>query len=137
MSIHDFDAKRREQTLDQLEGFEWGPATYDSYLVKTCHRLRKKPIGEFSVEDLRIMIGQKIGLMFLVPPALERLVDNPLSEGDFYPGDLLCSLLRVDSDFWLRHDRLKSRLDKVISKLVEVPSLIADDLREFQRRTAL
>ena len=78
MSIHNLDEKRRKQNLDQLENFEWGPPTFDSSLVRTCHRLRQMPIGEFSVEDLRIMIGQNIGLMFLVPLALEKLADDPL-----------------------------------------------------------
>jgi hypothetical protein len=59
-------AKRRLQNLDTLEGDEWGPPTYDSYLVATCHRLRKKPIGAFTVEDLRILIGQDVGTLFLV-----------------------------------------------------------------------
>ena len=57
------------KTLDELEGVAWGEPTFDSYLVTTCHRLRTKPVDEFSVEDLRIMIGQQIGLPHLVPLA--------------------------------------------------------------------
>jgi hypothetical protein len=41
------------KTLDELEGVVWGEPTFDSYLVTTCHRLRTKPVDEFSVEDLR------------------------------------------------------------------------------------
>ena len=50
---------------------------YDSYLVTTCHELRRKPIGTFSVEDLRIMIGQQIGVPWLLPIAVEVLEEEP------------------------------------------------------------
>jgi hypothetical protein len=137
MSIRNLDAKRRKHTLDQLESVEWGPPTYDSYLVRTCHRLRTKPIGEFSVEDLRIMIGQQIGLLFLVPLALEKLAEDPLADGDFYPGDLLNSLLRANPDFWRLHANWKARLDQIIVNLVEMPPLVSEHLREYQRWTGL
>jgi CDI immunity proteins len=88
------------QTLDQLEGVVWGEPTYDSHLVTTCHRLRTKPVDEFSVEDLRIMIGQRIGLPHLVPLAVAALERDPLAEGDFYPGDLLASVIRAAE--WLQ-----------------------------------
>ncbi len=29
-------------TLEQLDKQDWGEPEYDSYLVKTCHQLRKK-----------------------------------------------------------------------------------------------
>ena len=48
------------------------------------------------VEDLQIMIGQQIGLPYLVPITLQRLRANVLAEGAFYPGDLLANVLRVD-----------------------------------------
>ena len=82
-------------TLNQLEGVVWGEPTFDSSLVTTCHRLRTKPIDQFSVEDLRIMIGQRIGLPHLVPRAVAALERDPLAEGDFYPGDLLASVTRA------------------------------------------
>jgi hypothetical protein len=87
-------------TLDQLEGVVWGEPTFESSLVTTCHRLRTKPIDEFSVEDLRIMIGQQIGLPHLVPLAVAALEREPLAEGNYYPGDLLANL--IDAREWLQ-----------------------------------
>jgi len=69
-------------------------------LVTKCHRLQKKVISDFSIEELRIMIGQNIGLDFLIPLALEKLSENILSEGDFYEGDLLINVLRSDKKYW-------------------------------------
>ena len=135
MSSRDLNAKRRGQTLDQLEGVEGEPPSYNSYLVTTCHRLRTTAIGEFSTEDLRIMIGQEIGLFFLVPLALEALEGDPLAEGDYYPGDLLYSLLRVTPTFWRRHPDWKSSLDEVVERLAEVPEELAEALDQYRLRT--
>ena len=62
--------------------------------------MRTKPLRDFTVEDLRIMIGQRVALNRLVPLALDRLRPDPLVERDYYPGDLLDSVLRVDTAFW-------------------------------------
>jgi hypothetical protein len=90
----------KSKTLETLENDYWGEAKYSSHLFTTCHKLRKKIINDFSIEDLRIMIGQNIGLEFLIPIALDKLTENILSEGDFYEGDLLLNVLRSDSSYW-------------------------------------
>jgi hypothetical protein len=41
-----------KQTLEELEGNIWPSPDYSSPLVKTVYQLRKKPIGDFSIEDL-------------------------------------------------------------------------------------
>jgi CDI immunity proteins len=89
-----------DKSQQELEQSDWGESAYDSHLVTMIHRLRRVPLRQFSVEDLRIMIGQNIGLLYLVPLALEHLRKNPLAEGAFYPGDLLKSMLTADSAFW-------------------------------------
>ncbi|MBI3723001.1 hypothetical protein HY251_03460 [bacterium] len=100
----------RWRSLEELEGVRWGEATFPSYLAKRCHRLRTKPLGELTVEDLRIMIGQEIGLRHLVPMAIEVLTREPLAEGDFYPGDLLKSVLSVPPSFWEENACLREQL---------------------------
>ena len=85
----------RDFTLTDLEEEDWGPPTFDSHLVRQCHALRHKKIRDMSIEDLRILIGQEIGLEYLLPVALERLELDPLAAGDFYPGDLLVVVLRA------------------------------------------
>jgi hypothetical protein len=107
----------RAKTLDELEGIVSGPPTYDSYLVQTCHRLRTKPIGEFDIEDLRIMIGQNIGLPYLLPLALDRLEENPWARGHMYPGDLL--KMAAQADFpWATRSDLRERLQAVLTRLL-------------------
>jgi hypothetical protein len=102
--------------LEILEKDFWGEPTYDSHLVKTCHRLRQKPLQDFNTEDLRIMIGQNIGLKYLIPIALETLKDNVLAEGDLYEGDLLKSVLTSDKDFWENEKDYFEDVEKLIQE---------------------
>jgi CDI immunity proteins len=114
----------RTKTLQELEGQDWGDPTFESSLVTTCHRLRRKRLDDFNVEDLRIMIGQKIGLPFLVPIALERLAVDPFVEGDFYPGDLLAMVLQVDDAYWISHPDLCEQIRPIVRRVyVLLPSL--------------
>lgn len=65
------------------------------------------------------MIGQDIGLDYLIPLALETLEDNILSEGDFYPGDLFNAVLRVNKDFWTSNQAYKNDLELIIEKNIK------------------
>ncbi len=85
----------RQKTLTELEERDWGPPNFGSHLVITIHQLRHKPLEQFTVEDLRITIGQNIALEWLLPMAIERLRDDPFAEGDFYRGDLLNAVLGI------------------------------------------
>jgi len=62
------------------------------------------------------MIGQEIGLDYLMPLALTELEKDPMVEGDLYPGDLLGYVKGRDKYFRIRPE-LKSRLDKVVARL--------------------
>src|SRR3989337_2593731 len=95
-----------DQTLDELEGVEWGPPTYDSSLVTNVHGLRRVPLKQYRLEDLRLMIGQQVGVNYLVPRALDHLEAHPLASGDFYPGDVLAAVARLADAFWSTHRQL-------------------------------
>ena len=124
------------RTLDDLDPPAWGEPTLDSHLVTTCHRLRRKPLGEYSVEDLRIMIGQRIGLDWLVPLALEVLEREPLAAGDFYPGDLLGSVLRIGSEFWSREVEWCSRTRAVLDRIPAIPEELREAVAAFRANAA-
>lgn len=110
--------------------------------MRRCHALRSKPIDEFTIEDLRLMIQQQIGLRYLVPIALQHLRKDPLAEGDFYPGDLLAAILRVAGDFWQQKPDLNRELRNVIVALthdrtIDVDSSVQELIAEFTRREHL
>ena len=113
-------ADESKRTLDTVDPPAWGPAPSDATsLIRRCHELRTKPLRDFTVEDLRIMIGQQVALNRLVPLALDRLRPDPLMAGDYYPGDLLASVLRVDNAVWEWSPDLTVEMRK-----------LAEDLRE-------
>ncbi len=106
----------RRKTLTELEGKDWGPPNFDSHLVTTIHALRYKPLEEFTVEDLRITIGQNIAVEWLLPMAIERLGDDPFAEGDFYQGDLLNAVLGIKPSFWSDHPELRQMVSEVVQE---------------------
>lgn len=118
--------KKRNYSLQELEGYDWGEPPFSSHLVRACYALRRKPLRDFTIEDLRIMIGEKIGLDYLVPMAIEQLQCNPLATGDFYPGDLLEKVLRVHAAFWQTHPNLHRAVARLVKRLKPFP----DDLRK-------
>jgi hypothetical protein len=124
MTTVDFDTSK---TLDQLENKVWGPPNYDSHLVKRCHELRTVPIKDFGPEDLRIMLGQSIGVRFLLPFALEKLERDPLLSGDMYSGDLLQNVVQCDRS-GLSIPSLEEKILSICARAVESAQ---HDTREY------
>jgi hypothetical protein len=114
----------RRKSLQELEQDDWGEPTHNSYLVMTIHRLRRKPLADFTVEDFRLVLGQRIALPFLIPLAVERLEDHPLAAGDLYPGDLLQAVVRAGDEFWSGHTDCLQRVRKIVRQVKDLlPSL--------------
>lgn len=112
-------------SIEELEGERWPQPDFDSHLVRECHRLRKLQLRLFTVENLRIMLGQDIGSRYLVPIALGHLEADPLVAGDFYPGDLLCSVLSLPREFWTANPELRKQVAAVAARAIDLA--IADD----------
>ena len=73
------------KSLQQLQGVDWGKPTHHTNLVVECHRLRRVPVAQLTGAHLRRLIGQRIGLDYLVPRALELLASDRLLEADYAP----------------------------------------------------
>lgn len=117
------------KTIENLEKNNWGKIPKDeSYLVTTVNKLRKKQLKDFDIEDLRIMIGQNIGLKYLIPLAIVELEQNILAEGDFYEGDLLNSILNSDKVFWKDN---KDDWQKIITLFNKNIKTIEEEAEQF------
>jgi len=121
------------KSINELESRSPQPPKYDSYVESTRHRLRAKPIGSFTVEELRFMIGQRVGVQWLLPLALERLELDALSEGDMYPGDLLSAVLGLGAAHWAACPQLRVRVGAILESLHSIPEEVADAAAEFRR----
>ncbi|GID96182.1 contact-dependent growth inhibition system immunity protein [Amorphoplanes digitatis] len=119
-----------EQSLEEFEGDAWDDAPAGATkLVATVHELRRKPIGTLEVEDLRVLLGQREGVLVLVPRALDVLEHDPLAEGDYYPGDLLTAVLRrVPAEYWATHPGELARLAGLVAT-IDLDEVDDDELR--------
>ncbi|MFG2013188.1 contact-dependent growth inhibition system immunity protein [Micromonospora sp. NPDC048868] len=117
-------------TIEQLEREIWpDPDPGSTFLVRRCTELRRKPVAEFTVEDLRIMLGQQIGVSALLPLAVQVLLRDPLAEGDYHPGDLLFTVLRLSNSAWSDFRAERKRLASTVARLVAGPPFSEPDLR--------
>jgi hypothetical protein len=109
----------KSRSLEEIENDYWGDPSADATrLISTAHALHRQPVGALSVEGLRLLISQKVGLDTLVPLAIEAIERDPLAEGDFYPGDLLDALMRqVPDSYWQAHDDQRARVRTVAEAL--------------------
>jgi hypothetical protein len=121
------------QSLDDIEGTTWGPAPEDATtLVAKVHELRRKPVGELTPEDLRLLLGQQVGVDVLLPRALDVLRRDPLIEGDFYPGDLLASVLRLPQSYWRQHGDWVEAVKAMLNSIVELPMELEAGVAAFR-----
>ena len=126
MDFKHFDTRK---SLQELENSDWGEPEYSSHLVTECHRLRRVPLEKFTLENLRIMIGQNISLHFLIPLAIEHLEKDPLASGDMFEGDLLLAVLRSDPKFWNERPELKQHVYEIAKNVDE--DEVAEQLKLF------
>ena len=115
----------RDKTLNQLEGTAPAAPSLRSHVATEVHRLRDVPLLQLTVEDLRLLIGQEIGLDHVVPIAVECVQQQPLASGDFYRGDLLVALLRLPAAFWQERRDWRRRVEQVARTVLEQFSTMA------------
>src|SRR5215831_22686 len=124
------------RTLEQIDGQDWGdPETAPTGMVARCLRLRRTPLKDFTLGDLRLLVNQKIGLKILVPRALQLVSDEPLLETEYYPGDLLSALLRVDETYWSDNPVELEQLVSIARIVVQRGGKIADACQAFLTET--
>lgn len=105
---------QEHRSIEQLENDYWTDVVFPSGLVEKCFSYRKVPVSELTIEQLRLLIGQRIGLPYIIPKAVSELQTDVLAEGDYYPGDLLNSLLGLSEDDW---KQIPNEKNKVIELL--------------------
>ncbi|MFD9485765.1 contact-dependent growth inhibition system immunity protein [Streptomyces sp. NPDC059991] len=93
----------RNKSLEELEGNRWpDPPEGATGLVRAVHSLRRRPVGSLDADELRRLIGQDVGLPWLLLPALEVLRDTAPNQaaGGFFDDDLLSAVLTRKPSLW-------------------------------------
>ena len=107
---------RTSKSIEQLENDFWKDIDYPTGLIESCHKYRKIPISELTIEQLRLLIGQKIGLKYILPEAVTILDKDVLAEGDHYPGDLLNAMLTLNNEDWRQCPTLRESFHKLVKR---------------------
>lgn len=81
-----------------------------------CYDLYFKELDDFSIDDIRFMLIQELGIDFLIDRALSQLEKDILIEASYYEGDLLSSVLKLEADYWSRNIERYKKLKKLIEK---------------------
>lgn len=91
----------RQKTLENLEKDFWAEPTYDSYLVRRTHEIRKLPLTDLTNDDIAMMLRQKFSLDYIVPLTIDKLQVDILAYGDAASeGAIMDAILKVQADFW-------------------------------------
>ncbi|WP_284198158.1 contact-dependent growth inhibition system immunity protein [Chitinimonas prasina] len=124
------------KSIEQLESAVWEYNPYPSNVVQREQRLRKLALESLSIDDLRFLIGQEIGLPYVLPLAFEHLAENPAAGGQMYPGDLLDSVLSVRAAFWEEQADLDRELIDLIPSVESLLELLRDEILPALRERA-
>jgi len=89
---------------------------FNSYLTSTLSNLENKDSNTLTTEDLRILINQGLLTPGLISRALKFLNKNSLIEGDYYPGDLLKTVLNIDTNYWKKNKKEFEEINKILNK---------------------
>ncbi|MFF5773929.1 contact-dependent growth inhibition system immunity protein [Streptomyces californicus] len=121
-----------KKTLEQLEGIEWpAPSPNATALVNAAHELRKRPVDSLNTHELSRLIGQDIGIHWLLPIALNLLHrtahDQPWR--DFYDDDLLTAALTRRAHVWRSDPSWVTRMKEIIAALDGISPYIQEEIR--------
>ena len=123
------------KSLEELENDYWEERdTYETSLVETIYRIRKKSLDQLTPGDIRYFIGQNLGNDYIVSLALNLLEENPYVLGTYYEGDLLMGILHIEIEFWMDHKKLLNRLIGIMDNVnrnftEEIEELIPDFIK--------
>ncbi|WP_455410059.1 contact-dependent growth inhibition system immunity protein [Streptomyces hiroshimensis] len=122
----------RDRSLEELERDRWpAPSGGETRLMATVRELRRKPIGDLTVEDMRLLIRQDVGLAYLLPLSVEVLRVDPLAEGDMYEGDLLAAVLTRSAEVWSEFPELGREVRLIVLELADVPPALKREAEGF------
>lgn len=114
------------RSIEQLEGVYWPEPDEErkSNVVLKSNALRKKPLSELTIEDVRTALIQQVGIIYTVPIAINLLKHNPMVESLNFEGEILGALLDVPISFWLKRPCLVEEVNKLYKQFEEtIPNM--------------
>lgn len=87
-----------DSTLARLSGHPAAEPPYLTPLIRHVEQAWCTPLRLLTCEQVREMLGQKMGLEWLGPPILEFLKQQPEAEIMNYPGEMVLLSLRASEE---------------------------------------
>ncbi len=122
----------RTKSIEELSGYCWLESDFGSHVVMTSHAMRRKPLDELSLEDIRMGTMQHIGPTYLIPVAIEAVENDPMAESFNFPAEITLQLL-LPHEYWVWHPTLGDRLQRVYERVEEA----ADTQNDYWRTSIL
>ncbi|MEU3557822.1 contact-dependent growth inhibition system immunity protein [Streptomyces fragilis] len=129
------DTVDKARSIEELEGVRWpDPPSDSTSLVRSVHTLRKRPLGALSTEDMGRLIGQDVGLRWLLPLALDHLRTAAAQDADvvWLDDDLLTAVVTRKAEVWRDRPELARHLDETIRILPELSPYLRPDVEAFR-----
>jgi len=103
-------------------------------MVRSVHELRRRAVKDLSVEDLRRLIAQDVGLQWLLPVALEFLRETAPQEVEtgWYDDDLLSAVLTRKESVWRSAPQLARHLDKTVGMLADLSPYVQREVEDYR-----
>lgn len=124
----------RGRTLEELEGRRWpDPPVDTAALVRNVHELRRRPLGTLEPHELARLIGQDVGLPWLLPLAVEiiRNTAPQQAEGGWFDDDLLYAVVTRKPDLWAAAPELARELKATVAVLTGVSRYVRQEIAAF------
>ncbi|KES03371.1 hypothetical protein BU52_30905 [Streptomyces toyocaensis] len=125
----------RGKSVEELEEVRWpDPPTDTTPLVRSVYELRKKPIKDLTVENLRRLVGQDVGLRWLLPVALDFLRETAREEetSGWFDDDLLSAVVTRKEEAWRSAPELARHLDETVRMLTDLSPYVQHDVSRFR-----
>ncbi|WP_255724187.1 contact-dependent growth inhibition system immunity protein [Terrimonas ginsenosidimutans] len=103
------------KSIDQLQSIHISTDA-PAGITSRCLQCMRIPIKDLSKEQVRLLLSQDIGTIFLLDKTIQILEEDILADGDFYPGDLLSALLNVSEVYWKSNSDLAGRLYSLLNQ---------------------
>lgn len=103
-------------TIEALENDIWEYKKFPTMLVETCHYARKKKIGDLSLNELRTLLKQSVGVPYILPSIMQALEKDLFVDSRFYPGDLLLATLTAPEDIWQQNPKQCLKLKALVER---------------------
>lgn len=105
------------KSIEEIENDFWGNVPDNATsIVRSTYELRKKMLSMLDLDDMRLLIGQSIGLEVLIPHSLDFIADNPFVEALYFEGDLFKNIVFTDRTYWEKNPEIKLRLLNLFDK---------------------